>query len=74
MGGIRNATGPVSAIVERRQELGISKHELARLAGVHYRTVQRMETGVQMPIWETRQKLRRVLGLPEERYFTVEQL
>ena len=52
MGGIRNATGPVSAIVERRQELGISKHELARLAGVHYRTVQRMETGVQMPIWE----------------------
>ena len=73
MGGIRNATGPVSAIVERRQELGISKHELARLAGVHYRTVQRMETGVQMPIWETRQKLRRVLGLPEERYITVEQ-
>lgn len=65
--------GTVAPIVERRRELGISQHELARLAGVHYRTVQRMETGVQMPIWETRQKLRRVLGLPEERYFTVEQ-
>ena len=63
----------IAPIVERRQELGISQHELARLAGVHYQTVHRMETGVQVPTWETRQKLRRVLGLPEERHFTVEQ-
>ena len=63
----------VAPIVERRQELGISQHELARLAGVHYQTVHRMEIGTQVPTWETRQKLRRVLGLPEERHFTVEQ-
>lgn len=60
-------------IVECRQELGISQQELARLAGVHYQTVHRMEIGTQIPIWETRQKLRRVLGLPEDRYITVEQ-
>ncbi len=63
----------ITPIVERRRELGISQSELARLAGIHYQTVHRMETGTQVPIWETRQKLRRVLGLPEERYFTVEQ-
>lgn len=63
----------IAPIVERRRELGISQQELARLAGVHYQTVHRMETGTQVPLWETRQKLRRVLGLPEERYFTVEQ-
>ncbi len=63
----------IAPIVERRQKLGISQHELARLAGVHYQTVHRMETRVQVPTWETRQKLRRVLGLPEERYITVEQ-
>lgn len=73
MGGHGNTTGPVAPIVERRQELGISQHELARLAGVHYQTVHRMEIGTQIPMWETRQKLRRVLGLPEERYITVEQ-
>ncbi|MCI9038084.1 MAG: helix-turn-helix domain-containing protein [Oscillospiraceae bacterium] len=67
------ATGPVAPIVERRQELGISQHELARLAGVHYQTVHRMEIGTQVPTWETRQKLRQVLGLPEERYITVQQ-
>ena len=63
----------IAPIVDRRQDLGISQHELARLAGVHYQTVHRMEIGTQVPTWETRQKLRRVLGLPEERYFTVEQ-
>lgn len=63
----------VAPIVERRMELGISQHELARLAGVHYQTVHRMETGAQVPIWETRQKLRRALGMPEERYITVQQ-
>lgn len=73
MSGIRNTTEPASAIVERRRELGISQHELARLAGVHYQTVHRMEVGKQVPTWETRQKLRRVLGLSEERYITVQQ-
>ncbi len=73
MGGPGNTTGPVAPIVERRRALGISQHELARLAGVHYQTVHRMETGAQTPIWETRQKLRRALGLPEEQYFTVQQ-
>ena len=63
----------IAPIVDRRQELGISQHKLARLAGVHYQTVHRMEIGTQVPTWETRQKLRRVLGLPEERYITVQQ-
>ena len=63
----------IAPIVDRRQELGISQHELARLAGVHYQTVHRMEIGTQIPTWETRQKLRRVLGLSEERYITVQQ-
>ena len=63
----------IAPIVDRRQELGISQHELARLSGVHYQTVHRMEVGKQVPTWETRQKLRRVLGLPEERYITVQQ-
>lgn len=63
----------VAPIVERRQELGISPQELARLAGVHYQTVHRMEIGTQVPMWETRQKLRRALGMPEERYITVQQ-
>lgn len=69
----RSIGATVAPIVERRMELGISQHELARLAGVHYQTVHRMETGVQVPIWETRQKLRRALGMPEERYITVQQ-
>lgn len=69
----RSIGATVASIVERRMELGISQHELARLAGVHYQTVHRMETGVQVPIWETRQKLRRALGMPEERYITVQQ-
>lgn len=73
MDGSRNISGAVAPIVERRQELGISRHELARLAGVHYRTVYRIEAGTQLPIWETRQKLRRALGMPEERYFTIQQ-
>ena len=73
MGGLGNTMGPVAPIVERRLALGISQHELARRSGVHYQTVHRMETGAQVPIWETRQKLRRALGLPEERYITVEQ-
>ena len=54
MDGPGNATGSVAPIVERRQELGISQHELARLAGVHYQTVHRMEIGTQVPTWETR--------------------
>lgn len=68
-----NISGAIAPIVERRQELGISQRELAQMAGVHYQTVHRMEAGVQVPLWETRQKLRRVLRLPEERYITVEQ-
>ena len=73
MAELTHLEATVAPIMERRQELGISQHELAQLAGVHYQTVHRMETGVQVPIWETRQKLRRALGMPEERYITVQQ-
>lgn len=63
----------VAPIVERRKELGLSMRQLARMAGIHYKTVEKMEAGSQTPTWDTRQKLRRALGLPEERYFTVQQ-
>lgn len=73
MAKLTHLEATVVPIVERRLELGISQHELARLGGVHYQTVHRMETGAQVPFWGTRQKLRRALGMPEERYITVEQ-
>ena len=69
----RNIATTVVPIMERRQELGLSMKQLAMMAGICPQTVYRMEAGEQVPTWETRQKLRRVLGLPEERYITVQQ-
>lgn len=73
MGGPENVAVSVSLIVERRQELGLSMRKLAAMAGVDHRTISNMEAGKQTPSLETRQKLRRALGLPEERYITVQQ-
>lgn len=59
--------------IERRLELGLSKAELAQKAGVNKSTVGGMESGRYWPCWDTRKKLRRVLGMPEERTYTEEE-
>ena len=59
--------------VGRRLELGLSKVELAQKAGVDKATVRGMESGKYWPCWDTRQKLRRALGMPEERSYTAEE-
>ena len=57
----------------RRLELGLQQEELARLAGVAVQTISAMESGSRDVHWATRQKIRKALGWPEERYFTVEE-
>lgn len=59
--------------IARRQKLGLFQRELAEKAGVNESIVFRMESGKNWPRWETRQKLRRALGMPEERSYTVEE-
>ena len=58
---------------EQRLALGLTQKELAQKAGVSRRTIIDMECGSHTPFWETRQKVRRALGMPEERYFTIEE-
>ena len=58
---------------ERRLEFGLQQSELAKLAGVATQTISEMERGGKELHWETRQKIRRALGWPEERRFSVEQ-
>ena len=58
---------------ERRLALGLSQKQLAQKAGIDESGYRRMELGQSVPIWETRQKIRRVLGMPEERVFTTEE-
>ena len=57
----------------RRLELGLQQEELAKLAGVAVQTISAMESGSRDVHWATRQKIRKALGWPEERYFTVEE-
>lgn len=59
--------------IERRLALGLKKTELAKRAGVNTATVCNMELGRRWPCWDTRQKLRRALGMPEERNYTEEE-
>lgn len=68
-----NIAATVVPIVERRHELGLTMKQLAKMASIHPRTISLMEAGKCMPTWKTRQKLRKALGLPEERYITVQQ-
>lgn len=39
----------VAALRDRRQQLGLTQREVADLAGVHFSTVHRMETGSTSP-------------------------
>jgi len=59
--------------IERRLALGLKKKDLAEKAGITADAVRAMESGRSWPCWETRQKLRRVLGMPEERSYTAEE-
>lgn len=56
---------------ERRLALGLTQKQLSKLSGVCVNTITRMEAGINFPQWETRQKLRRALGMPEERFYSV---
>lgn len=58
---------------DRRLELGLSQRQLARMAGISRKTVGSLEGGEKLPKWDTRQKIRCALGMPEERYYTQEQ-
>lgn len=59
--------------ISRRKALGLTQKELARRTGIHPRTISCMESGKNYPCWETRQKIRRVLGMPEERFCSEEE-
>ena len=58
---------------ERRIALGLLQKELAQKAGIDRSTISYMESGKCSPRWETRQKIRRVLGMPEEGIYSIEE-
>ena len=47
-----------------RERLGLSQRELARKAGVAYKTLQLLESGRHDPRWSTLTKIGSALGLP----------
>lgn len=64
---------PAREYIERRLEVGLTQAQLAEKSGVSLKTIKRMETGKCRPNWDNRQKLRRALGIPEERFFSVQE-
>src|SRR5258708_5605123 len=52
------------ALVEIRQRAGLYQRELARRAGVAYKTLQRIETGRYDCRWSTLRRLARALDAP----------
>jgi len=59
--------------VERRLTLGLTQKMLAERACISLRTVQALERGERQPRWDTMQKIRRVLGMLDERCCTEEE-
>jgi transcriptional regulator with XRE-family HTH domain len=55
---------PAAWIRDERARLGLSTRDLARLAGVSYPTVSRIENGHIQPRWSTLEKIFEVLGRP----------
>lgn len=55
---------PATWIRDERARLGLSVRDLARLAGVAYPTVSRIENGHVQPRWSTLEKIFEVLGRP----------
>ena len=71
---VREANRQKAAIYkERRIALGLLQKDLAEKANIHKTTISLMEAGKVWPQWETRQKIRRVLGMPEERVYSIEE-
>ena len=56
--------------IERRIALGLKKKDLAIKSGVNVYTIRNMESGMCWPCWDTRQKIRRALGMPKECSYT----
>lgn len=59
--------------IDQRLMLGMKISALAKKAGVTAYTIRGFESGKSWPCWDTRQKLRRALGMPEERNYTEEE-
>jgi transcriptional regulator with XRE-family HTH domain len=55
---------PAEWIRSERTRLGLSTRDLARLAGVSYPTISRIENGHEQPRWSTLEKIFDVLGRP----------
>ena len=71
---VREANRQKAAIYkERRIALGLLQKDLAEKANIHKTTISLMEAGKVWPQWETRQKIRRVLGMPEEQVYSIEE-
>ncbi len=60
----------VKPYIERRVALGLSVKDLAKKMGWAPSKIREYERGIYWPQWGTRQKLRQVLGMPEERCYT----
>lgn len=69
---IRRA-GSIAPVLRKRLELEMSQKELAAASGVGLKTIRDLEAGKHTATWETAQKLRRAVGLPEERFFSVKE-
>ena len=63
----------VALFREKRLARGWPQKRLAKEAGIDESGLRRIELGQTRPTWETRQKLCRALGLPEERYFSTDE-
>ena len=55
---------PAEWIRAERTRLGLSTRDLARLAGISYPTISRIENGHEQPRWSTLEKIFDVLGRP----------
>jgi transcriptional regulator with XRE-family HTH domain len=55
---------PATWIRDGRRSLGLSTRDLARLAGVAYPTISRIENGHDQPRWSTLERIFDVLGSP----------
>ena len=52
-----------SALRARRQELGLSQHDVARISGVQQAEISRIERDAANPTWNTLRKLASVLRM-----------
>lgn len=63
----------VKPYIERREALGLSQTDLAAKIGVSATAIGNIESGRHFPRWEIRQKIRRALGMSEERFCSEEE-